>query len=509
MMESNKKLTTSNKLMMKQIKAMLVAVMAIPARVTSSEVVGDEVEGSDGGSSRGRGRDLPMGAFMRDGRNTGINPMNPTPLRVVRRGKKTIFGQNQVERFDSKGERTHLYNSFAGLNVDVENIDKFADSRDVDGLIDPQGLRRTMPNPNDELEVGDGLGGQQDKSERSSTTPRQGMGMPRVEMGTKGTSQKVSGIRQGMPKVGQGTRGTGQAKAGLEQSMPDTCTGMPRQGIFSAGMTHVREKERPDNPQSPPRFDGNDNRNAANSNNSSGVDSDNARNQVVSGAPPTSSIPTRGFDSQISHKDSGMRFRSADRNSSGYTGNVSGHWRSNEHYSGGQLSMGATPYVPPRPQRPLTPPQGPRYSGQSNLQRQWTSGNSFVVLIESEAQWVSRFRLGLTKRIQDEMILFSPQSLSEIMEMASQADQDVPVLQAFEKNYAVTRGSFLNLVVEDMAMGWDQLQILEEPLECHTISVVDLKFIWRLSFKAETNSEDTDEVILSVVNKFARTLGDL
>ncbi|KAF6161071.1 hypothetical protein GIB67_007712 [Kingdonia uniflora] len=44
--------------------------------------------------------------------------------------------------------------------------------------------------------------------------------------------------------------------------------------------------------------------------------------------------------------------------------------------------------------------------------------SSRVVLFESEAQRVSHFCLGLTKRIQDEMILFSPQSLSETVEMA-------------------------------------------------------------------------------------------
>ncbi|KAF6134061.1 hypothetical protein GIB67_038352 [Kingdonia uniflora] len=171
LMESNKELTASNKLMTKQIEVMLVAVMTILARVTLSEVVGDEVEGSDGGSSWGRWRGLPIGAFMCYGRNTGINPMNPTPLRVVGRGKETTFGQNQVERSDSEGERTYLYNSFAGLNLDVESIDKFADSRDVEGLVNPQGLRRTTPNPSDEPEVGDGLGGQQDLSKRSPTTP--------------------------------------------------------------------------------------------------------------------------------------------------------------------------------------------------------------------------------------------------------------------------------------------------------------------------------------------------
>ncbi|KAF6176068.1 hypothetical protein GIB67_000162 [Kingdonia uniflora] len=44
--------------------------------------------------------------------------------------------------------------------------------------------------------------------------------------------------------------------------------------------------------------------------------------------------------------------------------------------------------------------------------------SSHVVLSESDAQMVGRFRLGLAKRIQDGMILFSPQSLSEIVEMA-------------------------------------------------------------------------------------------
>ncbi|KAF6165495.1 hypothetical protein GIB67_023324, partial [Kingdonia uniflora] len=48
--------------------------------------------------------------------------------------------------------------------------------------------------------------------------------------------------------------------------------------------------------------------------------------------------------------------------------------------------------------------------------------SSRVVLSESEAQRVSRFRLGLTKRIQDEMILFFPQSLSEIVEMARRVE---------------------------------------------------------------------------------------
>ncbi|KAF6147156.1 hypothetical protein GIB67_036875, partial [Kingdonia uniflora] len=48
--------------------------------------------------------------------------------------------------------------------------------------------------------------------------------------------------------------------------------------------------------------------------------------------------------------------------------------------------------------------------------------SSRVVVFESEEQRVSRFRLGLTKHIQDEMILFSPQSLSGTMEMARRVE---------------------------------------------------------------------------------------
>ncbi|KAF6166883.1 hypothetical protein GIB67_020317 [Kingdonia uniflora] len=48
--------------------------------------------------------------------------------------------------------------------------------------------------------------------------------------------------------------------------------------------------------------------------------------------------------------------------------------------------------------------------------------SSRVVLFELEAQLVSRFRLGFTKRIQDEMILISQQSLSEIVEMARRVE---------------------------------------------------------------------------------------
>ncbi|KAF6159181.1 hypothetical protein GIB67_032798 [Kingdonia uniflora] len=92
----------------------------------------------------------------------------------------------------------------------------------------------------------------------------------------------------------------------------------------------------------------------------------------------TTSTNTRGFESQGPHIETGMRYRNTDINSNEYTGIVSRDWRSNEQWSGGQLNVGATPYVPPRLQRPPTPPQRPRYLGPSNQQRQWTSGNGFT-----------------------------------------------------------------------------------------------------------------------------------
>ncbi|KAF6171422.1 hypothetical protein GIB67_009563 [Kingdonia uniflora] len=48
--------------------------------------------------------------------------------------------------------------------------------------------------------------------------------------------------------------------------------------------------------------------------------------------------------------------------------------------------------------------------------------SSRVVLSKFEVERVSSFRLGLTKRIQDEMVLFSSQSLSEIFEMARRVE---------------------------------------------------------------------------------------
>ncbi|KAF6170878.1 hypothetical protein GIB67_018960 [Kingdonia uniflora] len=85
----------------------------------------------------------------------------------------SVMNSDRILDFSFKSSREvrfgrgHLYNSFASLNVDVESIDKFADSQDVEGFVDPQELRRTMPNPRDEPAVGNGLVAQQDRRERS------------------------------------------------------------------------------------------------------------------------------------------------------------------------------------------------------------------------------------------------------------------------------------------------------------------------------------------------------
>ncbi|KAF6158706.1 hypothetical protein GIB67_040220 [Kingdonia uniflora] len=106
--------------------------MSNSARVVSLEVVEDEIDCSEEGSSKGKGRGLPMRSFMHDRRLAGINSMNPPPLQVVGRGKEAIFSRDHVKRLVSEGERTHVYNSFAGLTVDVESVDKFADSLEVE-----------------------------------------------------------------------------------------------------------------------------------------------------------------------------------------------------------------------------------------------------------------------------------------------------------------------------------------------------------------------------------------
>ncbi|KAF6163792.1 hypothetical protein GIB67_012151 [Kingdonia uniflora] len=87
-------------------------------------------------------------------------------------------------------------------------------------------------------------------------------------------------------------------------------------------------------------------------------------------------IPTchHGIDSRHNANHDDDSSRSGDRDDSGYSRNP----------DDGNAATGATPCVPPRPQRPPVPLQIPRYFGQGIPQRQWTSGQRF--LAESK-QW--------------------------------------------------------------------------------------------------------------------------
>ncbi|KAF6155902.1 hypothetical protein GIB67_039233 [Kingdonia uniflora] len=99
-------LEDANTLMVNKMGAMMTVILTLSTKNPSvekeqSEGVHDNVESV----TRGRGRGLPMGAFMRDSRNARINPTSPTPLRVVGRGKETIFPQIRPEILDSDNEQ--------------------------------------------------------------------------------------------------------------------------------------------------------------------------------------------------------------------------------------------------------------------------------------------------------------------------------------------------------------------------------------------------------------------
>ncbi|KAF6162600.1 hypothetical protein GIB67_003146 [Kingdonia uniflora] len=122
--------------MLKQIEAMMIAVMSIPTRNFMSDVDNSE-QGTENGDSNnsgvGRGRDVPIGGFMRDSHNAGINPLNPTPLSVVGREKKMTMQAvptKENSELADDGDETLISNSFQGL--DVESINKFADNNDDD-----------------------------------------------------------------------------------------------------------------------------------------------------------------------------------------------------------------------------------------------------------------------------------------------------------------------------------------------------------------------------------------
>ncbi|KAF6167529.1 hypothetical protein GIB67_031730 [Kingdonia uniflora] len=247
-MESNKELTASNKLMTKPIEVMLVMVMAIPARVVLSDVVGDDVEGSGGGSTRGRGKGVPLD------NDIDLNNLDVNSAIIEKKGLETSssryllcpdndndtdtgVGVRHGSTIGNPGKaglgvmtRTHtcevlgvrikglgVINSFdfdcsailealswaTEKDIEEENIDKFVDSREVEGYVDSQGRRRMSPNPSDKPTIGDGLEAPQEGKKRH------GCGRRRI-----GIQAGHAMIRAGYDKheTRQGGRGAGHAR---------------------------------------------------------------------------------------------------------------------------------------------------------------------------------------------------------------------------------------------------------------------------------------------------------
>ncbi|KAF6172528.1 hypothetical protein GIB67_007041 [Kingdonia uniflora] len=142
----------------RQIEAMTDAVMSIPTINSMSDFENidrgtkiKETRGNKENSTRGRGRGLPMGAFMRDGRNAHVDPTKPTPFSVVGRGKESTLCEIQHERFDLEGEGTRLFNAFESLNIDNENIEKFTDFHDNEGFVDHRELHPSRTTQNETI----------------------------------------------------------------------------------------------------------------------------------------------------------------------------------------------------------------------------------------------------------------------------------------------------------------------------------------------------------------------
>ncbi|KAF6157142.1 hypothetical protein GIB67_041603 [Kingdonia uniflora] len=75
-------------------------------------------------------------------------------------------------------------------------------------------------------------------------------------------------------------------------------------------------------------------------------------------------------------RNSGFGFGDINKSGTGYVGTTSEDWWSNGQHSGGQMSAGAPPYVPPRPQRSPTPPQGAWYSGEEGIRGDMETGTA-------------------------------------------------------------------------------------------------------------------------------------
>ncbi|KAF6176989.1 hypothetical protein GIB67_027789 [Kingdonia uniflora] len=133
-----------------------------------------------------------------------------------------LLGQHPQKRSDSEGEKTHLYNSFVGLNMEVKNIDKFADSREVEGYVDSQGRWRMSPNPNNETALGDGF--------KALSEEREGSNIPPVTDGQRREATVVTEVRVGEERSRELNQGVEGRDAGMPMSRYGTGMSMFRQG---------------------------------------------------------------------------------------------------------------------------------------------------------------------------------------------------------------------------------------------------------------------------------------
>ncbi|KAF6156482.1 hypothetical protein GIB67_011283 [Kingdonia uniflora] len=107
MRKSAKKLTHEERITCLECK--LDAMMALLVNLSTKNPSVDEecsyVEPENlGNATTGRGRGISFGGFMRDARTNGVDPLNPTPLRVVGCGTNKGFSGLREKNYDSVDE---------------------------------------------------------------------------------------------------------------------------------------------------------------------------------------------------------------------------------------------------------------------------------------------------------------------------------------------------------------------------------------------------------------------
>ncbi|KAF6148942.1 hypothetical protein GIB67_028779 [Kingdonia uniflora] len=291
-----------------------------------------------------------------------------------------MFVQNHVENFVSDGERTLVYNSFEGLTVDVESIDKFTDSLEVEGYDDSQGHRRMSPNLSNDPALADGLKVLSEERKRGpkrirwlSNKGERLVSSLKIAMegnGEREASSTQTSLPASLTPIVDATQVTMSTPTPTATSIGVTPVTMPTPTPTSTSITEIIRGA----PKTPP-IDL-PTQTASTASLPMVIPSFSAL-LVSHSRPQTPVIPTtlvsmnvqrsvqqRGFVSQVHQRELGNGVGNNKRSGHGHSGINTGYWRNLEPNILGQIPAGTTPYVPPRPQWPPTPPQGPRYSGQ-------------------------------------------------------------------------------------------------------------------------------------------------